>query len=49
MAEAYSRPRFTDREGRLLLAALFRWHKEAPDDAEIARLYERLKLLWGDG
>jgi hypothetical protein len=41
-----SRPRFTDREQRLILAAVFVAQRDAPNDLEWAQLYERLVALW---
>ena len=44
-----SRPRFNEREGRLLLSAVFRVRKADPHDDEWDALYEKLLRHWGDG
>jgi hypothetical protein len=43
------RPRFTEREGRLLLSAVYRALKQEPKDADWMRLYGKLDRLYGNG
>jgi hypothetical protein len=41
-----SRPRFSEREQRLILATVFVAMREAPNDLEWHQLYKRLAVLW---
>jgi hypothetical protein len=43
-----TRPRFSEREGRLLLAAVARAKRDEPKDYEWRRLFEKLERHWGD-
>lgn len=39
---------FTEHEGRLLLAAVYRARQQEPKDEDWIQLYEKLHGLWGD-
>jgi hypothetical protein len=45
---AYRRPRFTEREGRLLLAAVYAKQQSEPEDEEWRDLLAKLTRTWGD-